>query len=481
MEFPIGLFFDIFGKYLLENALKQIPNLGSSPSKLANAIITHKDFKEINKERLLRDEQYFRSIIGEIQTIEVDVRHAIESVLHDHENIQRIQTYILNDRFVREQMQLTEATNRLNFLILGHKQAGKTIFLTRLMYSLTKHPGIGILMDEKDIWDKSDRSERFERYRKYLQEITRLNEDLNASKLPPATTKKAPAYIDMDFYELNWHTTLKFFDYAGVNLEKVTDFNELLKGEAIDGVIVVLDTYRLLAPTFRETLYKNGTLNRDEHGKKYNHLMNRILIEEAELDQGLDLLFRFAVSDKKKSMPVAFVITKFDGFENYALNENSVKEMLHEPVGNLALRVFKRKRDPIAICLTTAFGDSTFKYEENGELKIDDVHTALPALTPKGAFPFEKYRNIRLPFFFLIESHIQRKIKEAKELFLQCHRELGFIKRFQYGDQIQNIITVLDKESKNWKVDTLTDNNFLMIPQGHTDPENLLNSFFLMK
>lgn len=479
MDYVLEVVFKSLAEVLFAKAFKTIAQLRPTSSQLAYAMASDSHFNKLNKETLLNDPNYFRSELYKLSSVNDQFKPVIE------QNIKQIQTYFLQDRFVQAPLRRAKASNHLNFIILGHSQAGKTCFIKRFLYSLKEGTDFRVMMDDEEMPPELDRTERYKRYDEHLMKLAKENEDLDKGKVPGATAKKNYSFIYMDIDKLNMHFSLKFFDYAGANLDDIYKLKEVLDNEKVDGVLVVLDFYRLLADEFREIAYANNILRKEEHEKKYFELLDRNLRERVTLGEGLRTRIEYIIPEEAVNVPIAFVITKFDGFENYGLNETKAKQMLYNSLGNLLYRVINTNRHRLSVFLGTAFGDTNFIKDENEAYLIDNVHTALPALFPKGRFPFEKHQSIRRPFSFLIESHVQKRIQEAKQMLLQCQAEMSFFEKMsEYGTRIQNMLSTVDKDLMDWNgynstiTKDHTKSNFLLLPKGHKTPEQLVKTFF---
>ncbi|MEA2559532.1 MAG: Double-GTPase 1 [Acidobacteriota bacterium] len=461
-EHIIEALFKVIGELLLVHALQSTMNSRRRSSSLAKLIVAHPGFEKIDKEALLTDETSFRKMLGSVREIYRDSLPNIDGILDSPDSVRRIQAELTNHPFLTQPIKLTTSSERHNFLVLGHPQAGKTSLIQRMLYGLSQNSDIGVFASDSETLSLPNRIERFAKYQEHRIELARNNEKLDRGELFPSTGSKNDIYVNIEYRSTGYMVRLKFFDYSGIKMQSIRDLAQLTDDKRVDGIIVLMDSYRIIAEDLLDSASKNGLLDRKAHEIKYGQVLQSNLSQFTDLTNGLLDRIEFL---KHHQIPIIIAFTKFDGFRHFGQSEEGARQAIYSKIHPMLHSLIKMKRHAIALCLTSSFGGSELaKDEVTGELIVEDQYTALPVLRPTGRFTLNQYLKAQSPLLFLVRSIMQDKIEDMHSFFEQQRQELGFLDRFIYRGKLDQVGKILHEENNRWKNVSPEREDLLIIP-----------------
>ena len=472
----IETIFSVLGDIVLKRAFELILHSKWQAGILAKAILQGDDLKTIDKERLLHDEQYLFNLLEQLKVTNRRFATSVDTILRDPNNIKTIQTYLVEHPILRDPIQRFVAIRRYNFLIIGHQLAGKTTLLDRMLYSLVKDSDLGLTFGKSEPVQILDKTKRYAMYQQALRELAHANEGLDRGEMPSATGTESSFFLDLEHYKTNQIIHIKFFDYAGGNLDDMTAFHKMVGTAAIDGLLVIIDSHRLVAEEMRAGCYQAGILDKKQHEEKYASIIQRNLSNIIEVTAGMRLLID---SVRQDNIPISIVLTKFDGFSEYGFAETEVRALLYQKLQSTLFSLVNMSKHHLAIAFTSAFGRSVLAKDEHGDLIIEDKYTGLPVLRPVGGLTFDHFDRAAIPLKFLVQSQMQATIRKLIGVVQESRDSLRLLDRLRYAERINAFLQRLDEESRKWSSDGLPRENCAVIARGDPRAREILDALFV--
>jgi len=465
--------FKVIGEHVFSRAFQFVLSRREA-TLLARAAVADEGFKEVDKARLLRKQEYLLKFLESLRPRNQALGNSLEQIVRNPANLEKIQDSITRHPFLTTTVQ--EEQGRKRFVILGHSQAGKTTLIYRILYALARNQEVGTLTSQTEPSEIPDRTKRYAEYHEHLKALARRNDQIDKGSFAEATPEERVFnfYLDLEFYKADWLIRAQTFDYAGSRIEDFYKLAELVGDQLVDGVIVIVDCHRLIFTDLLEIASAKEIVNA-QHKEEYKSKIDKVLEDLTELTSSMMLRLDF-LRRERDHLPVTFVLNKFDGFQGYDLTETAAKKKIYAKIGATLEEIANQKRYSLSICLVSSFGQTVFARDEKGDLMYDSW--GVPAHVPKGPFPFNECAGIVLPLLFLVQAAVLDRISRAKSAILRHVSTLSLWRRWRLNPTLSKVFSHFEEEARRWKAVTQPDANFLTIEPNDTNAVDKIRAFF---